>query len=159
MAALEVDVQLACGAPGTPPASDVRSWIRSAVEHSGVTIGDIVEVAVRIVDADEIRALNRLYRDQDRPTNVLSFPAGEIAGMPDAASRLLGDVVICASVVAAEAEEQGKSLADHWAHMLVHGTLHLLGFDHEAEAEAVEMERMETRILASRNVMDPYAAS
>jgi probable rRNA maturation factor len=159
MAALEVDVQLACEAPGIPPAVDVQSWIRIAIEHSGVTVGDVIEVAVRIIDADEMRTLNRLYREQDKPTNVLSFPAGEIAGMPDTASRLLGDVVICAPVVAAEAEQQGKSLADHWGHMLVHGTLHLLGFDHETDAEALEMERLETRILAAENVTDPYGGS
>jgi len=159
MAALEVDVQLACEAPGVPPTADVRGWIKAAIEQSGVSVGDEVEVAVRIVDADEIRTLNRLYRDQDKPTNVLSFPAGEIAGMPDSACRLLGDVVICASVVAAEAEEQGKLPADHWGHMLVHGTLHLLGFVHETETEAVEMERLETRILAAGNVTDPYGGS
>lgn len=159
MAALEVDVQFACEGQGVPQAAGIRSWIRAAIEHSEVTVGDAAEVAVRIIDADEMRTLNRLYRKQDKPTNVLSFPAGEIAGMPDTASRLLGDVVICASVVAAEAEEQGKSLADHWGHILVHGTLHLLGFDHETEADAAEMERLETSILAAGNVTDPYAAS
>ncbi len=159
MAALEVDVQFACEASGIPSATDVQRWIGIAIEHSGVACGDAVEVAVRIVDADEIRTLNRLYRDQDKPTNVLSFPAGQLAGMPESASRLLGDVVICASVVAAEAEEQGKPLADHWGHMLVHGALHLLGFDHETETEALEMERLETRILAAENVTDPYGGS
>jgi len=152
-------VQLACEAPGVPQAADIRRWIGTAIEHSEMVVGDAVEVAVRIIDADEMRTLNRLYREQDKPTNVLSFPAGAITGMPDTACRLLGDVVICAPVVAAEAKEQGKSLADHWGHMLVHGTLHLLGFDHETEAEAVEMERLETSILAAGNVMDPYAAS
>lgn len=152
-------MQLACGAPGIPSAPDVQRWIGTAIEHAEANCGDAVEVGVRIVEADEIRTLNRLYRDQDKPTNVLSFPAGKIAGMPETATRFLGDVVICAPIVAAEAKEQGKSLADHWGHMLVHGTLHLLGFDHESEAEAVEMERLETHILAAENVTDPYGGS
>ena len=118
-----------------------------------------MEVAVRVVDADEIRTLNRLYRDKDKSTNVLSFPAGDIDGLPAEVSRLLGDVVVCASVVAAEASEQGKALPDHWAHLLVHGTLHLLGFDHENGPEAAEMEALETQILASRSVTDPYERS
>jgi len=90
---------------------------------------------------------------------VLSFVAGEIDGLPDDANRLLGDVVICASVVATEADEQGKALADHWGHMLVHGTLHLLGHDHEMDAQAAEMEALETKILTAQNVTDPYARS
>ena len=159
MAALEIDVQLACDAPDIPPQADVRRWVETAIEHSGVDSGDAIEVAVRIVDSDEIQTLNRLYRSKDKPTNVLSFPAGEIAGLPDMAGRLLGDVVICAAVVAAEAAEQGKLPADHWGHMLVHGTLHLLGFDHETSAEAAEMEALETRILATKSVTDPYKGS
>jgi len=89
----------------------------------------------------------------------LSFPAGDIDGLPADVSRLLGDVVVCAPVVAAEAGEQGKTLPDHWAHMLVHGTLHLLGFDHENDVEAVEMEALEAQILASNGVTDPYGRS
>lgn len=135
----------------------MEAWVAAAIDQSGRRpVGD-VEVAVRVVDADEIRTLNRLYRDKDAPTNVLSFPAGEIAGLPADEAVLLGDVVVCAAVVAAEAGQQGKALADHWAHMLVHGTLHLLGFDHEIDAEAAEMEALEVRILASQSVTDPYA--
>ena len=120
--------------------------------------GDI-ELAVRVVDAEESRALNRQYRDQDKPTNVLSFPAPPPDGLPEAAGRLLGDVVICAPVVAAEAAEQDKSVAAHWGHMLVHGTLHLLGYDHQTDAEAAAMEALERQILAARSVTDPYARS
>lgn len=152
-----VDVQVACDDPDIPADRVVRSWVEAAVLQSGQLVGSAIEVAVRVVDTDEIQTLNQLYRQQDKPTNVLSFPAGEIDGLPDDASRLLGDVVVCAAVVAREASEQGKSLTDHWGHMLVHGTLHLLGFDHETETEAVEMEGLETRILASQGVMDPYA--
>jgi len=154
--AVAVDVQVACDDPDTPEEADIHSWIATAIMQSDRSPADNVEVAVRVVDADEIRTLNRLYRDQDKATNVLSFPAGNIDGLPADVSRLLGDVVVCASVVAAEASEQGKTLPDHWAHMLVHGTLHLLGFDHENDVDAVEMEALETQILASKNVTDPY---
>ena len=106
-----------------------------------------------------MQALNRDYRQQDKVTNVLSFPAGEVAGLPDDASSSLGDIVICAAVVSDEATRQGKAVADHWAHMLVHGTLHLLGYDHDSNTEAVEMEGLETRILASNGLADPYLKS
>jgi probable rRNA maturation factor len=158
MAALTADVQVACDDPDIPSSEDIQTWITAAVEQSGRQPAGDADVAVRIVDADEIQTLNRLYRDKDKATNVLSFPAGEIAGLPAGASVLLGDVVVCAAVVAKEASEQGKALADHWAHMIVHGTLHLLGFDHENDAEAVEMEALETQILASQSVTDPYEA-
>lgn len=157
--AVAVDVQVACDDPDIPEEADIRDWIATTIRQSDRSPDDNVEIAVRVVDADEIRTLNRLYRSQDKVTNVLSFPAGEIDGLPAAASCLLGDVVVCASVVAAEAGEQGKTLPDHWAHMLVHGTLHLLGFDHENDVEAVEMEALEVEILASRSVTDPYGRS
>jgi len=152
-------VQLACDEPGIPSQADIYDWVEIAVGQSARVPAHDVEVAVRIVDADEIRTLNKHYREQDKATNVLSFPAGKIEGLPNDARLLLGDVVICASVVAAEAMEQGKSLADHWGHILVHGTLHLLGFEHETDAAAAEMEGLETRILARRSVTDPYASS
>ena len=155
--ALTADVQVACDCQDIPAVQDIKDWAELAVSESGRAPGGEVEVAVRIVAADEIQTLNRLYRDKDQPTNVLSFPAGEMAGLPEQAGRFLGDVVICASVVAREADMQGKDLAAHWGHMIVHGTLHLLGFDHETEPDARAMEALETRILASRNVMDPYA--
>ncbi len=158
MVAVTADVQVACDDPDIPGHGDIQTWIAATVEQSGRQPDASAEVAVRIVDADEIQTLNRLYRDKDMPTNVLSFPAGEIAGLPQEAGRQLGDVVVCASVVAAEASKQGKALDDHWAHMIVHGTLHLLGFDHEEEAQALEMEGLETQILASQSVTDPYAA-
>jgi probable rRNA maturation factor len=120
---------------------------------------DRSEVSVRVVDVEEMQTLNREYRDKDEPTNVLSFPAGEITGLPDDEGGVLGDVVICAAIVRAEAVEQKKALADHWRHMLVHGTLHLLGYDHMTDAEAAEMEGLEVRILTSLGVADPYNAS
>ena len=156
--AVTTDVQVACDDPAVPPAAHFQTWVAAAVGQSGRAPGRDTEIAVRVVDAEEIQTLNRLYRDKDTPTNVLSFPAGDIEGLPPEAPQLLGDVVICAAVVAAEASEQGKAVADHWAHMVVHGTLHLLGFDHENDAEATEMEALETRILASQSVTDPYKA-
>ena len=157
--ALEVDVQLVCDAAGIPPQAEIRSWVEAALTAAaGIETGD-VELAVRIVDAEESRALNSRYREQDKPTNVLSFPAEHPDGLPAEADRVLGDVVICASIVAAEAAEQGKAVADHWGHMLVHGTLHLLGFDHQTSADAAAMEALERRILAARSVTDPYASS
>ena len=96
---------------------------------------------MRIVDAAEIHALNSDYRGKDKPTNVLSFPAGDVAGLPADMPVPLGDVVICASVVREEAAAQGKALDDHWAHMLVHGTLHLLGYDHETDPRRLRWRR------------------
>ncbi len=155
--ALTVDVQVACDDPDIPSPDDLSRWTELALLESGRASTGDVEIAVRVVDSDEIRTLNRLYRDSDKPTNVLSFPAGRLEGLPADAGELLGDVVICAAVVADEARTQGKPLAAHWAHMMVHGTLHLLGFDHESEPEAHEMEALEARILALGNVTDPYA--
>ena len=154
---VQVDVQYACDDDTAPEIATVEFWITRAIEAAGNKSD--AEVSVRIVDGDEICALNREYRGKDRPTNVLSFPAGEVAGLPAEVPVLLGDIVICASVVRDEAESQGKAAPDHWAHMLVHGTLHLLGYDHEADADAVEMESLEARILALQGLSDPYGAS
>lgn len=151
-----VDVLKACN-DGTIPETDiVESWIALTVNSAGGPID--AEVSVRIVDADESRALNLEYRGKDKPTNVLSFPAGRIEGLPDDVPVQLGDIVVCASIVSEEAGEQGKPVADHWAHMLVHGTLHLMGYDHETDAEATDMEALEKRILMTSGLTDPYRA-
>ncbi|EED31350.1 putative metalloprotease H16_A0526 [gamma proteobacterium NOR5-3] len=113
------------------------------------------EAALRIVDAKEMQQLNAQYRGKDRPTNVLSFPADLPA---DVTLDLLGDIVICAPVVQEEAATQGKPLAAHWDHMLIHGVLHLLGFDHESDAEATHMELLETQALATLGWPCPYQA-
>ena len=152
-----VEVQQACDHDTIPTTEIVDAWVSRAVEAAGAPHD--VEVSVRIVDGDEIRALNRDYREKDKVTNVLSFPAGPLAGLPDDVPVLLGDIVVCASVVENEAAEQGKAVGDHWAHMLVHGTLHLLGFDHEDDAGAAEMETLETRVLTEHGLPDPYGAS
>jgi len=154
---VQVDVQNATDDDTAPDTLEVESWVTRTVNATASNMP--IEVSVRVVDAVEIHALNREYRGKDKPTNVLSFPAGEVAGLPADVPRLLGDIVVCAEVVRAEAAEQGKRAADHWAHMLVHGTLHLLGYDHETDIEAGEMESLEARILSESGVPDPYGAS
>ena len=145
-----IEVQIAGEMPGVPDADWLARWVQAAmVDSEGA-------VTVRVVDAAEIQALNRDYRDADKPTNVLSFPAGPIEGLPPEESVPLGDIIICADVVSAEADEQSKALEDHWAHMLVHGTLHLLGYDHMTDAEAADMEQLEIRILEAGGVRNPY---
>jgi len=154
---VQVDVQAACDDDTIPETKIVDTWVTRAVEATG--IGNDVEVSVRIVGADEIQALNHDYRGKNKPTNVLSFPAGRIEGLPEDAPVLLGDIVVCASVVDSEAAEQGKTVGDHWAHMLVHGTLHLLGFDIMTDSEATEMEALEAGVLTKNGLPDPYGAS
>lgn len=112
------------------------------------------ELCIRILSEDESQTLNRDYRGKDKPTNVLSFPFEAPPGLP---INILGDLAICAAVVAREANEQGKALKDHWAHMVIHGTLHLLGFDHIKDEEAEIMEALERELLASLDIPDPYA--
>lgn len=153
---LSVDVQVASSSGNVPADEHIESCVNDVLKQ--VDYNDSVEISVRIVDEDESRGLNKEYRGKDQPTNVLSFAADIGAYAPDDTARPLGDIVICAPVVEHEASEQGKSLADHWAHLVVHGTLHLLGFDHESDAGAMEMEAIEREILAARGVADPYAA-
>jgi probable rRNA maturation factor len=154
---MTVDVQFACEDAGVPGKDDIQSWVELAASESGRLADQQVEFAVRVVGEAEIQTLNQLYRNKDSTTNVLSFSTGAIAGLPDDAVRQIGDIVVCASVVRDEALRQGKSLADHWAHMLVHGTLHLLGYDHAQDTEAEEMEQLEIAILGSRGIANPYA--
>jgi probable rRNA maturation factor len=151
---VRVDVLRDCEHESIPDDDAIEDWIASAVAAAADV--DHVEVSVRIVDAATSRLLNRDYRDRDKPTNVLSFPAGPVTGMPATEPLPLGDIVVCAEVIAAEALQHGVSASDRWGHMLVHGTLHLLGFDHVETDDADAMEGLETRILATRGVMDPY---
>ncbi len=146
----QIEVQIAAELAGVPDADRLTRWVKAALR------GKDGAVTVRVVDAAEMQALNRDYRDADKPTNVLSFPAGPIDGLPPEESVPLGDIIICADVVCAEAEEQGKAPEDHWAHMLVHGTLHLLGYDHMTDSEAAEMEQLEIRVLEAGGVGNPY---
>ena len=152
MSHLEVAVGYATASrKGVPAAASFRRWVEAALK--GARRRKAAEVAIRIVDTDEGLALNRQYRGRDYATNVLSFPAELPPGVD---LPLLGDLVICAPVVNREAAEQGKKPVDHWAHMTVHGTLHLLGYDHIEDAEAEAMESLETRILAGLGISDPY---
>ncbi|MEE5091904.1 rRNA maturation RNase YbeY [Xanthomonas euvesicatoria] len=151
---LDVAVSYALPRAGLPSAVSFRKWVAAALK------GRIREadLAVRVVDAKEGCSLNHHYRGKDYATNVLSFPAELPEGLPKGIKMpLLGDLVICAPVVAREAAEQGKSLAAHYAHLTVHGTLHLLGWDHEDDKEAEAMEQLEREILADLGIDDPYA--
>jgi probable rRNA maturation factor len=116
------------------------------------------EIVLLLGDDARLRALNRQFRGQDKPTNVLSFPAGA-AGQGGPALQPLGDIALAFETVAREAAAQGKTLADHAGHLVVHGVLHLLGYDHERAREAAAMERLETRILAGLGIADPYRAA
>lgn len=145
----DVDVQIATSDENIPSDEDFRSWVAAALPPDRLAS----EITIRVVGRDESQALNAQYRQQDKPTNVLSFPTDL---PPELQIPLLGDLVVCAGVVEHEAHEQGKSLAAHWAHMVVHGTLHLLGYDHESDEEAEEMEALETRILGQLGFPAPY---
>ena len=136
-------MQYACNREGLPLRADFVRWARAALVGGG-------EIAIRLVEADEGQALNKEYRGKDYATNVLSFPY-------DTEPVVSGDLVICPSVVAREASEQNKPLAAHYAHLTVHGMLHLQGWDHENDDDAQAMETEETEILAAMGYPDPYA--
>ena len=149
---LTVDIQCASSEP-VPDEDDLRRWIAATLARQQ-RHGD-TEISLRLVDTQEMTRLNRDYRHREGPTNVLSFPAGL---PPELGLPLLGDIVICAPVVRAEAAAQHKPLAAHWAHMAVHGTLHLLGYDHIEEDQAIAMEALESAILADLDYPCPYRA-
>lgn len=150
---MEVAVSYALPRKGVPAAASFRRWVAAALD----TRIREADLALRIVGEDEGRALNRHYRGKDYATNVLSFPAERPPGLPkNARFPLLGDLVICAPVVAREATEQGKPLPAHYAHLTVHGALHLLGWDHDNDADAHAMEQLEREILAGLGIDDPY---
>ncbi len=146
---VELEVQYALEDAELPTEQDFRLWAVAALQQCS----EPVELVIRVVDAPESRDLNRRYRGKDKATNVLSFP---FEAPPGIDSRHLGDVVICAPVVKREALEQCKRVSDHWAHLVVHGILHLRGFDHHSEQDAEEMETLEKRILRHMGIADPY---
>ena len=146
---LAVDVSYAARRPWVPRRAQFATWADAALSgRHGATM-----LSVRVVGAARSRGLNARYRQKDKPTNVLSF--GGAGTMPDGL-RHLGELVICAPVVAREAAEQGKSAESHWAHLTVHGVLHLLGFDHEHDAEARKMAAREVQILDRLGFSNPY---
>lgn len=167
---IDVDVQLACDVEDLPPggnefSGEIEHWVKSALAFPGVewsrdlpwSFSEPVRLAaqltVRIVGAEEGATLNRDYRGRDGATNVLSFPFDEPFMLQP---PLLGDIVICAPVLVTQAGQQNKSLQAHWAHLVVHGVLHLLGYDHMEEGQAREMETLEIGILAELGFADPY---
>ncbi len=147
--ALDVHVEDVSGFEPVPSASQIRGWIESALEAE---VGG--EVSIRVVGESESAALNERYRERVGPTNVLAFAGPDpVNGLEP---RFLGDVVICAPVVAREAREQGKALQAHWAHIAIHGVLHLLGYAHDSDAGAEVMESHEASLLAGLGFDDPY---
>ncbi len=154
---VELLIQRAVEAPDIPDDEDFATWVAAAVEDSDGQ----PDLVIRVVDEAEGQQINRQYRQQDRATNVLSFPAEIEADLrrllvADGQAVPLGDIVICAPVVSREALEQGKSTRQHWAHLVIHGVLHLLGFDHQERTEAEAMEARETALLALLGFGDPY---
>ena len=142
---LAVELRYRTRRPWAPGPARLRAWARLAAGDRDADLG------IRVVGSAESRALNERWRGKAGPTNVLSFPAARVPGRSQ-----LGDIVVCAPVVAREAREQGTPLAAHWAHMVVHGVLHLLGYDHENDRDAGRMEARETRILAQLGMPNPY---
>jgi probable rRNA maturation factor len=141
------------GRAWAPAARDIDAWARAALGRRASGH----ELAVRIVGAGASRRLNARYRGHDKPTNVLSFPVSAASGLPRVAeARPLGDLVICSAVVRREARVQGKSMRAHWAHLVVHGALHLIGYDHEQADDARRMERREVAVLRRLGFANPY---
>lgn len=152
MSQVILDLQLACeDNTGLPEEGQIQSWLDAVISP----FQEEAEVTVRLVDDAESHELNMTYRGKDKPTNVLSFP---FEAPPGIELPLLGDLVICRQVVEQEALEQDKPLAAHWAHMVIHGSLHLLGYDHIQDDEAEEMEALETEIMLALGYADPYIA-
>ena len=146
---IKIDLQNDSDLPNVPDERQLASWVEQALQQAYPGL----EQSIRVVDEVESRQLNKAYRGKDRSTNVLSFPS-EQSELLD--YDYLGDLVICAVVVEAEALQQGKSLTAHWAHMIVHGMLHLQGYDHLDESEAEQMEALEIEILAALGHTNPY---
>ncbi|KHT22014.1 rRNA maturation RNase YbeY [Pectobacterium brasiliense] len=152
MSQVILDLQIASEqVQGLPEEKDFQRWLEVVLPQ----FQEVSEVTIRIVDEAESRDLNNTYRGKDKPTNVLSFP---FEAPPEVELPLLGDLIICRQVVEREAAEQEKTVEEHWAHMVVHGSLHLLGYDHIEDSEAEEMEALETEIMQSMGYADPYLA-
>jgi probable rRNA maturation factor len=146
-----LDIQLITPANDLPSADQLQCWVDTALNG----FQSDAEIVIRIVDESESADLNQRYRHKQGATNILSFPADLPEGMD---INLLGDLVVCAPVLAREANEQSKALHDHWAHIIIHGVLHLLGYDHIDEEEAEFMENKEIALLAKLNIGNPYAS-
>ncbi len=145
---VKINIQYATAKTGVPEPVKLRKWARLAL----VDVRDEAVMTIRIVSKKESAALNKTWRGMNKPTNVLSFPAGDNPLMPE----LLGDIVLCADVIADEAEQQDKRPDAHWAHMVIHGILHLAGYDHIKPRGAKKMEAIEISKLASLSFPNPY---
>ena len=153
---IDIEIEDEAWVAAAPQAQDLVQAAAAGALRQAEFDGEAVTIL--LTDDDSVRDLNARFRGKDYATNVLSFPADLPEGLPeDFDFPQLGDLVICAPVVVREAAEQGKALGDHYAHLTIHGVLHLLGFDHVEEAEAEEMEALERQILASLGIADPYA--
>lgn len=151
---LSIDIQVASDDDDPPDPDSIKRWLRAVLDRELPADDERdIEISVRLVDRQESQRLNKHYRQKDAPTNVLSFPSDLPSDLP---FRHLGDIVACAPVVRDEATEQGKPVDAHWAHMIVHGALHLLGYDHIEDREAETMEALEVSILADLGMADPY---
>lgn len=152
-----IDLQNMTGSEQIPSVNDFESWVKTALELEGRQL-DQPELTIRVVSAEESQQLNHDYRDKDKPTNILSFPFEAPDMLPkNALDELLGDLVICEAVMKAEALQQNKLESHHWAHLVVHGVLHLLGYDHMESEQAETMESLEIAILKKLGIDDPYA--
>ncbi|MBT8084141.1 MAG: rRNA maturation RNase YbeY [Woeseia sp.] len=149
-------MQVVCDAGDLPSKVTLGRWPLAVVQHLALQFDRRREITVRIVDANESQQLNKQFRNRDQPTNVLSFPLNENRGAPPGTEMPLGDLVLCAPLITSEASAQMKDVGDHWAHLLVHGTLHLLGYDHEVDSDAEQMEALEVAILANHGIENPY---
>jgi probable rRNA maturation factor len=156
---VSVEVQIMTEDPTTPAEVEIVNCAEAVIRRMGEN-PEAVDACIRVVEEEESRTLNQAYRDQDRPTNVLSFPADVV--LPEeagTAGKILGDIVICDPVVRREARTQNKNVHEHYAHMVVHGMLHLYGHDHVDPAEADVMEDLEREILSEFGIADPYVAA
>ncbi|MBR9729450.1 rRNA maturation RNase YbeY [Shewanella intestini] len=146
---LDLDLQIAIEHPNLPSQTDFEKWATTAIGNSM----NQAQLTIRLVDIEESQTLNHTYRNKDKPTNVLSFP---FEAPPEVELSLLGDLIICVNVVELEAKQQNKTLQAHWAHMVIHGCLHLLGYDHIIDADAEEMELLETQLIQGLGYDNPY---
>ncbi|TWX68044.1 rRNA maturation RNase YbeY [Colwellia demingiae] len=148
-----IDLQVACTPTKLPTKEQFQLWVDTALAEVSSKPSQDFELTIRLVNNEESQQLNKQYRGKDNPTNVLSFPFE----VPDGIElNLLGDLIICIEVMKQEAQEQKKALFEHWAHLVIHGCLHLVGFDHISDTEALEMESIEITILEKLGISNPY---
>lgn len=159
---LQLDLQVVCQHSGTPSKAQFMRWLQQALQNKRLlkenSLSTTLELCIRLVDQDEMQQLNHQFRQQDKATNVLAFPFEPLPGW-FVDQQVLGDIVICTPVVFAEAEQQNKVALNHWAHLTLHGFLHLLGYDHIEEIDADKMESLEIDLLAELNLPNPYLTS